>query len=183
VQAKVILRLFISGLIAFISYSAWAYFANSLVTDNQQVLIKAALVQGLYSGGVTLFFTFLLEIFYSKFGRSTYCLPLVLPRINSHSKQNPCATHETFTSSIKLSERKCRGKCMPGAMLSPIPALIVQSIMVISINIAFATPNLWLTVAPSILFSAIYGYSYSLSIAKKESANKAIEKDKNTSVS
>jgi hypothetical protein len=38
---------------------------------------------------------------------------------------------------------------------------------VISVNIAFMTPNLWLTVAPSIFFSAIYGYIYSFSLTKK----------------
>jgi hypothetical protein len=29
------------------------------------------------------------------------------------------------------------------------------------------TPNLWLTVAPSIFFSMVYGYVYSISLTKK----------------
>lgn len=167
-QSKVVLRLVASGLIAFVSYAAWAYYANSLVTNDQAALVKAAIVQGSYSGGITLFFTLLLEVFYKKFGKSSYCLPLIMPRINKHSKAEPCSTLETFEASLELSESQCKGSCLPGALISPLPALVIQSLMVISVNIAFATPNLWLTVAPSILFSAIYGYTYSLSLARKE---------------
>jgi len=164
----VLIRLLISGLIAFLSYAAWAYYANSLVTSDQDVLTKAALVQGVYSGSITLFFTFLLEMFYSRLGKSSYCLPLILPRISKHSKKSRCSTLETFKASLELSERKCHGTCLPGQLLSPLPALLIQSVLVIAVNIAFATPNLWLTVAPSILFSAIYGYAYSLSLARKD---------------
>jgi hypothetical protein len=165
---KVFVRLFLSALIAFVSYASWAYYANSLVTDDQQVLIKSALVQGIYSGGITLFFTLMLEVFFRKFGASVYCLPLVTPRINAkHTFKNPCSTLETFEASLELSEQRCKGTCLPGALLSPIPALAIQSILVVTVNIAFETPNLWLTVAPSILFSAIYGYFYSFALARK----------------
>lgn len=167
-QSKVILRLVASGLIAFISYAAWAYYANSLVTNDQAVLIKAAIVQGTYSGAITLFFTFLLEVFYKKLGKSSYCLPLIVPHINKRSSTEPCSTLETFKASLEVSEHQCHGTCLPGALLSPLPALLIQSAMVVGVNIAFATPNLWLTVAPSILFSAIYGYVYSFSLARKE---------------
>lgn len=166
---KVFLRLFVSAFIAFVAYASWAYYANSLVSNDEQVLIKSALVQGFYSGSITLFFTLLLELFYKKFGSNSYCLALIMPRINKkHSKQNPCSTLETFKAGLALSEKKCGGTCLPGELLSPLPALIIQSIMVIGINVLFATPNLWLTVAPSIVFSAIYGYSYSLALAKKD---------------
>jgi hypothetical protein len=166
-QSKALIRLVASGIIAFVSYAAWAYYANSLVTNDSAVLIKAAIVQGSYSGAITLFFTFLLEVFYHKFGKSTYCLAFITPHINAHSKTQVCSTLETFKAGLELSERQCEGKCVAGSLLSPLPALAIQSVMVISVNIAFATPNLWLTVAPSIVFSAIYGYSYSLSLAKK----------------
>ncbi len=167
-NGKTILRLVLSGVIAFISYAAWAYYANSLVTDDKQILVKAALVQGIYSGSITLFFTFLLEIFYKKFGAKSYCLALIVPTINATpTKNKPCPTKEAFKNSLALSERKCGGTCLPGSLISPLPALFIQSILVIAVNIAFNTPNLFLTVLPSIVFSAIYGYIYSFSLAKK----------------
>lgn len=170
-NAATIFRLIISGLIAFISYAAWAYYANSLVSQDTAVLYKAAIVQGSYSGGVTLAFTFLLEIFYRKYGANTYCLPLIIPRITRKPDYtHPCSTLDTFQKAIDVSEQKCRGKCLPGLVISPLPALFIQSVLVITINVLFSTPNLWLTVAPSILFSAIYGYVYSAGIARKKSA-------------
>jgi hypothetical protein len=168
-----IFRLVISGLIAFVSYAAWAYYANSLVTQNTTVLYKAAIVQGSYSGGVTLAFTFLLEVFYRKFGASTYCLPLIMPRISRKpDASHPCSTLETFQKAIDESEQKCHGKCLPGVIISPLPALLIQSVLVIAINVLFKTPNLWLTVAPSILFSGIYGYVYSAGLFRKEKLSK-----------
>lgn len=165
--AKVFIRLFVSALIAFTSYAAWAYYANSLVTDDPDILFRAAMVQGGYSGGITLFFTLLLEVFFKKFGSSVYCLPLIVPRINAKvSPTNKCATLETFEASIRFSEQNCKGACLPGELVSPIPALFIQSILVILVNLVFNTPNLWLTVAPSILFSAIYGYTYSFALAR-----------------
>lgn len=161
------LRLFLSALVAFCAYASWAYYANSLVTNESSVLIKAALVQGSYSALVTLAFTFMLEVFFKKFGATNYCLPFIVPRF---SKDNPpyecCSTLATFEKSLQVSEQKCHGKCLPGSLLSPLPALFIQSILVIAVNIVFATPNLWLTVAPSIGFSAIYGYVYSFGLAK-----------------
>jgi hypothetical protein len=168
---KVFIRLFLSTLIAFVSYASWAYYANSLVTSNADILMKAALVQGFYSGGITLFFTVMLEVFFKKFGSSAYCLPLIVPRINATpTAKYKCSTLETFEASIELSERKCNGACLPGELISPLPALLIQSFMVVGVNIAFDTPNLWLTVAPSIFFSTIYGYTYSIALARREKA-------------
>ncbi|MFT6268526.1 MAG: hypothetical protein ACJAVV_001340 [Alphaproteobacteria bacterium] len=169
---KVFIRLFLSALIAFVSYASWAYYANSLVTNDPDVLLKSALVQGFYSGGITLFFTVLLEVFYKKFGSSVYCLPFIVPRINAKpSLKTKCATLETFEASLVFSEKKCKGACLPGELISPLPALLIQTIMVIGVNVAFSTPNLWLTVAPSIVFSAIYGYTYSIALARKNAIN------------
>jgi len=168
-KSKVFIRLLASALIAFICYASWAYYANSLVTNDQHVLIKSALVQGIYSGGITLFFTLLLEVFYRKFGAKTYFLPFIMPRINAqHSLENRCSTLEMFKASLQMSKRDCKGTYLPGELLSPLPALAIQTILVIAVNIAFETPNLWLTVAPSIIFSAIYGYVYSFALARKE---------------
>lgn len=166
-RTKVITRLLLSAIIAFVSYASWAYYANSLVTDDQHVLVKSALVQGIYSATITLFFTFLLEVFYQRFGSSPYCLPLIVPSIlPKPNAKNKCATVETFQASFLLSEKKCNGTCLPGELISPLPALLIQSILVIGVNIVFSTPNLWLTVAPSIVFSGIYGYAYSIALAK-----------------
>ncbi|MGB3726373.1 MAG: hypothetical protein WA981_11450 [Glaciecola sp.] len=161
------LRLLASALIAFCSYAAWAYYANSLVTTNTTTLFKAAIVQGTYSGAVTLAFTFLLEVFYKHFKSKSYCLAFIVPRINKDSLADPCKTKQTFDASLRLSETICSGRCLPGVLLSPLPALLIQSVLVIAINIIFATPNLWLTVAPSILFSGIYGYAYSIGLHRK----------------
>jgi hypothetical protein len=163
-----IIRLILSGLIAFFSYAAWAYYANSLVSDDRSILLKAALVQGVYSGSITLIFTFLLEVFYKRFGSSNYCLGFVIPTINAKpTATTQCNTQKVFESSLALSQKKCNGSCLPGVIISPLPALFIQTVMVISVNIFFNTPNLWLTVAPSIFFSAIYGYAYSIGLAKK----------------
>lgn len=171
-------RLLLSGAIAFFFYAAWAYYANSLVTDDEQVLYKAALVQGSYSGGITLVFTFVLELFYKIFRNKSYCLPFVIPVVTfpsftrSSVKPSSFGEHESvtkkaFESSLQASEKSFNGVCVPGILLTPLPAIILQSIFVIGVNIAFKTPNLWLTVAPSIFFSAIYGYIYTISLSRK----------------
>ncbi len=162
------IRLLMSGLIAFFFYAAWAYYANSLVTDDIQVLYKAALVQGTYSGGITLLFTFILELSYKNFKSKRYCLPFIVPNMFKFSLfSKKCATSLTIEQSLREIESACKGVCLPGILLTPLPAIVLQSIFVISVNILFETPNLWLTVAPSIFFSTIYGYLYSFSLAKK----------------
>ncbi|AEP31020.1 hypothetical protein [Brumicola nitratireducens] len=163
-----LIRLTISGIVAFFFYALWAYYANSLVTDNTQVLYKAALVQGTYSGIITLVFTFLLELSYKMLSNKQYCLPFMIPSMTRpafFSKE--CLTTKTVETSLRKIERACDGTCLPGALLTPMPAIAVQSIFVISVNVAFMTPNLWLTVAPSVFFSAVYGYSYSMSLTRK----------------
>lgn len=175
-----ILRLALSGIIAFFFYAAWAYYANSLVIDDTQVLYKAALVQGAYSGGITLVFTFVLELFYKLFSNKHYCLAFIVPAFPKLSFFKPawfsreasaadidCATTSTFETTLKEIEKTCSGACVPGMILTPIPAIAIQSLFVIGVNTAFMTPNLWLTVAPSIIFSSIYGYAYSISLTKK----------------
>lgn len=162
------LRLAISGLVAFFFYASWAYYANSLVTDDTEVLYRAALVQGSYSGGITLVFTFVLELFHKMLSHKQYCLPFIVPVITKPSFfSQACSTSDTFETSLIDLENACDGSCLPGLVLTPLPAIAVQSVFVISINLWFMTPNIWLTVAPSILFSAIYGYAYSVSLTRK----------------
>lgn len=165
---KALLRLALSASIAFCFYAAWAYFANSLVSQDKAVLLKAALVQGTYSGGITLIFTIMLEFFTTKLSNKSFCLPLIIPSLFKASLfSNKCATTETFQANLNSLEKKCSGLCLPGMLITPLPALFLQSILVISINVVFATPNLWLTVLPSILFSGIYGYVYSIGLTNK----------------
>jgi hypothetical protein len=167
------LRLIVSGLLAFFFYASWAYYANSLVTDEQAILIKAALVQGTYSASITLFFTLLLEFFHTKFGHSAWCVSLIVPRWSKDSADEQCQTLAAVKDALDSSKRLCSGQSVPGMLLVPLPALLIQIVLLLAVNIVFATPNLWLTVAPSIVFSAIYGYSYSIGLSKTQTRSKA----------
>ena len=170
-----ILRLSLSAAIAFCFYASWAYYANSLVTLEQDVLLKAALVQGIYSASITLFFTILLEFFSTKLSNKAFCLPLVVPTLFKVSLfSEKCATTQTFEENLNYLEKKCSGVCLPGVLITPLPALFLQSILVVGINVLFETPNLWLTVLPSILFSGIYGYIYSIGLTKKKKKQASI---------
>jgi hypothetical protein len=125
------LRVFISSMIAFIANFGWAYWVNSMMTDEIMGLLRFALVQGVYSGFMTAGFTFLLE-------KAIFIM---------------------------------RNKNIPIALWGPIPPMLIQSSSVILINLLNRTPNLWMTVAPSIIFSAIYGYLYTLSLLRNERDN------------
>ncbi|MGQ8366261.1 hypothetical protein [Glaciecola sp. 1036] len=166
------IRLFVSAFVAFSFYASWAWYANSLITSDTSILFKAAIVQGTYSGAITLIFTYLLESCYRRFGTSNYCLAFILPRWSKMSKSEKCATVETISHSIETYEKLCHGSCIPGLILAPVPALLLQSLLVIGINISFSTPNLWPTVIPSIFFSALYGYFYSFGLARQEARSK-----------
>lgn len=165
------LRLIMSAIIAFLFYAAWAYYANSLVSDDSSVLIKAAIVQGTYSGSITLIFTFMLELFHAKFGHTDLRIAFLVPRW-SNSTRTKSETQMIVEDALEGITNACSGNCVPGMLLVPIPALLIQTILVVAINIWFATPNLWLTVAPSVIFSAIYGYSYSITLTKRQQRSK-----------
>ena len=123
------LRMLISGVIAFVFYFGWAYWANLAPTIPIDVTLRTAFVQGSYSGLVTLFFTLGLELSIRQFDRN------------------------------RLS----------GMLIAPLIPLVIQSIFVILVNVINKTPNLWLTVTPSIVFSGLYGYVYAFVFLKKES--------------
>ena len=166
-----IFRLFISGIVSFAFYAAWAWYANSFVTQDDAILLKAAIVQGSYSGGMTLGFTAMLELLFKKFGANTFCLALITPRWSYHSAEKPCATRGVFWNALNVFKKQKIG--LPGKLVVPLPALLIQSVLVIAVNVYFATPNLWATVLPSIFFSGVYGYVYSFSLSKKLSQNNA----------
>lgn len=159
-------RLSLSAIVAFAFYASWAWYANSLVEANTHLLIKAALVQGTYSAIVTFAFSWLIERSYQRFGSKRWCLALIVPHLEG-KVSHISSTTNVLTESLESSKRACRGNCLPGIILSPLPAVVVQTSLVVGVNYLFDTPNLLLTVLPSIGFSALYGYAYTLGLHRQ----------------
>ena len=70
----------------------------------------------------------------------------------------------TFTGFLDWVLKKMR--CHRQPYLAVVAALAVQSTAVILINVCNGTPSLWATVAPSILFSTIYGFVYAYGLRR-----------------
>ena len=171
------LRLVLSGVISFVFYFVWAYWANSAPNILEKITLKTALVQGSYSGFITLFFTFILEKVVSKYRGSTISLAFITPilcKFHSKSLQN-MAIKQSLNNAIELSAQYFKEKKFTGALLAPIIPIIIQSVLVITVNIINKTPNLLLTVAPSIIFTALYAYIYMFSMINQTQKTK--EKD------
>lgn len=154
---------------SFIFYFSWAFWANSAADIAKSVTFQAALVQGLYSGFVTLFFTFILEKVVNKYKFSYVTLAFVTPIIcmfHSKTPQN-VAIRQSFNNAINSSASYLSNKKKAGVLFAPIIPITVQSSLVIMVNVVNQTPNLALTVAPSIFFTALYAYTYMLALLKK----------------
>ena len=154
---------------SFIFYFSWAFWANSAADIAKSVTLQAALVQGLYSGFVTLFFTFILEKVVNKYKSSYVTLAFVTPIIcmfHSKTPQN-VAIRQSFNNAINSSASYLGNKKIAGVLFAPIIPITVQSSLVIMVNVINQTPNLALTVAPSIFFTALYAYTYMLALLKK----------------
>ncbi len=154
---------------SFVFYFSWAYWANSSADIAKSVTLQAALVQGLYSGFVTLFFTFILEKVVNKYKFSYVTLAFVTPIIcmfHSKTPQN-VAIRQSFNNAINSSASYLGNKKIAGVLFAPIIPITVQSSLVIMVNVINQTPNLALTVAPSIFFTALYAYTYMLALLKK----------------
>lgn len=163
------LRLVLSAVVAFSFYFGWAFWANSSPTINLDVTLRAALVQGSYSGLVTLVFTWLLEKSVARF--HGHCLSLafmtpILCQFHSTSRQNR-AIGRAFNHGLNASAKTFEGTKIPGALIAPLLPLIVQTTLVVLVNVVNQTPNLWLTISPSVFFTALYGYSYTFALIKK----------------
>ena len=160
------LRLIISGVVAFCFYFAWAYWANSSIYIAPELTFKSALVQGLYSGIITFGFTLLLEKANQKLSNRCLSLAFMVPVLCAvHSPTSQAsAMRSAMNDALALSAKKAAGTCLPGVIIAPLLPITVQSGLVIGINMLNQTPNLWLTVAPSIAFSSIYAYSYSITL-------------------
>tara|TARA_R110002096_G_scaffold361874_3_gene554961 strand:+ start:96 stop:563 length:468 start_codon:yes stop_codon:yes gene_type:complete len=155
--------------VSFVFYFSWAYWANSSADIAKSVTLQAALVQGLYSGFVTLFFTFILEKVVNKYKSSYVTLAFVTPIIcmfHSKTPQN-VAIRQSFNNAINSSASYLINKKIAGVLFAPIIPITVQSSLVIMVNVINQTPNLALTVAPSIFFTALYAYTYMLALLKK----------------
>ena len=161
-------RLLWSAVVSFVFYFAWSYWANSLVSDDQALVLRSAIVQGTLSGTVTLLFTLGLEMAVKRFGGHCLSLVLVVPVLCSvHSKtKHNIAIFNTFNSALDLSASYLKGACVPGTLFAPLMPPVVQASLAIGVNVLNQTPNLWLTVAPSIFFTGVYGYVYTFTLLK-----------------
>ena len=162
-------RLFISAAVSFSFYFIWSYWANSMATDDQVLVLRSAFVQGTLSGTITVLFTFALEKSIARFGGSCLSLVLIVPvlcTVYSKTRQN-IAIFRTFNSAIDTSARYLSGAAIPGSLLAPLLPIAVQASIAIGVNMLNQTPNLWLTVAPSIVITAIYGYAYTYTLLSK----------------
>lgn len=163
------LRLALSAIVSFVFYFAWTYWANALVSDDTSLVMRSALVQGTLSGTVTLAFTFALEWSVKRFGPHCVSLVFVVPilcGVHSKTRQN-IAIFRTFNEALDTSAKYMRGACIPGTVLAPLLPMVVQSALAIGVNVVNQTPNLWLTVAPSIGFTAVYAYIYTFTLLKE----------------
>ncbi|WP_299269249.1 hypothetical protein [uncultured Psychrosphaera sp.] len=166
-------RLILSGIVSFVFYFGWAYWANSADDISSAMTLQSAIVQGSYSGFVTLFFTLILEKVVNKYKLSYVSLAFITPiicKFHSKTPQN-IAIKQSLNNVINQSALYLNDKKIAGTLFAPIIPITVQSILVITINLANQTPNLLLTVAPSIFFTAVYAYSYMFALLKKSKNN------------
>jgi hypothetical protein len=114
-------------------------------------------------------FTFILEKFVSKFGQSYLSLIFIVPiicTVHSKTKQN-IAIFRSFRNALDSSAKYLNNNSIPGTLLAPLFPIMIQSSIAIGVNIINQTPHLWLTVTPSILITAIYGYVYTFTLLAK----------------
>ncbi|PCI60342.1 MAG: hypothetical protein COB35_09475 [Gammaproteobacteria bacterium] len=71
----------------------------------------------------------------------------------------------TFSSFLSFVIEKM--KCHKHPFLAIIPPLMIQSAIVYGINYLNHTPNIMLTITPSIFFTALYGVVFAFTLLKK----------------
>ena len=81
--------------------------------------------------------------------------------------QSSYSAFMTLTFTTLLSWTIDKMKCHDHPYIAIIPPLLMQSTMVYFINYLNQTPNLMLTIIPSILFTAIYGAFFAFTLLKK----------------
>lgn len=163
-------KLILSGVVSFVFYFTWAYWVNSGEGISAFVSLKSALVQGGYSGFVTLFFTYILEEMVKKTENSCLSLAFVTPiicKFHSKTPQN-IAIRKSFNNAINYSATFLTQAKVSAVFFAPIIPIVVQSSLVVAVNLLNETPNVLLTVAPSIFFTTLYAYGYLFSLLKNK---------------
>ncbi|WP_272994486.1 hypothetical protein [Paraglaciecola agarilytica] len=162
------MRLAMSAVVAFVFYCSWTYWANSLATDDLGLILRSALVQGTLSGSITIVFTFTLEKVVQRFNSHYVSLLFVVPilcSVYANTKQN-IAIFKTFNHALDNAASRIASTKISGVILAPLLPIGMQGSIALVVNLINHTPNILLTVAPSILFSAIYGYVYTFTLLK-----------------
>ena len=127
------LRLLLSGAVASCFYFSWAYWANNSPNIDPAVTLNSALVQGIYSGGVTLFFTLLLEKTHKIFVHRCLSLAFMVPvlcAVYSPTRQ-ATAMRSAMNNALDLSAKKLAGYYLPGVVFAPLLPILVQSVLVV----------------------------------------------------
>lgn len=81
--------------------------------------------------------------------------------------QSTYSAFMTLTFTTLLSWTISKMKCHNHPYMAIIPPLLMQSTMVYFINFINQTPNLILTIIPSIFFTAIFGVFFAFTLLKK----------------
>lgn len=166
-------RLTLSALIAFIFYGVWAYVANIGAVTETSTIYRVALVQGLTSATITLVFTLVTEWSFSKFYAQRISFAFVTPLIclPYHRSEAAQQIRQSFNQVLDKMATKTNQMSLSGVLIAPLVPMSLQATVMLSVNIINATPNLWLTVAPSIFFSGLYGYLYTFSLYRAAQSN------------
>jgi hypothetical protein len=159
-------------MVSFTLNFCWAYWANNAENITPAVTLKAAIVQGVYSGFVAVFFTLILESVVNKYKASFIPLAFVTPIICKFYSKTPqnLAIRKSFNNSINLSAIYLNDKRLAGSLFAPLIPITVQSTLVVTLNMINSTPNVLLTVLPSITFTALYAYAYAYMFTLLKSA-------------
>lgn len=81
--------------------------------------------------------------------------------------QSSYSAFMTLTFTTLLSWTIAKMKCHEHPYLAIIPPLLMQSTTVYFINLLNETPNLILTIIPSIFFTAVFGIFFTFTLLKK----------------
>ena len=87
--------------------------------------------------------------------------------IRSAFIQSSYSASMTLTFTTLLSWTMGKMKCHDHPYIAIIPPLLMQSSMVYFINYVNQTPNLILTIIPSIVFTALFGIFFAFTLLKK----------------
>ncbi len=164
------IRLFASAIVAFIAYGVWTYIANMHTTLGEIALLRTSLLQGGVSATITFGFTLLTHWMYQRLGLRMFSFAFITPLICLPHHHTPYASQFRLSANAILNHlaQRARTTRFTGALLAPLLPVCLQAGIITTVHIINQTPNLILTIAPSIIFSAIYGYIYTFSLIKQK---------------